>query len=88
MDDPTELIARLWRAKCGDAPFTVVTVIALAQRDKELHDALLLVAPDRFGFGGISQNMLTRWFKSQEGARLYQIGAGIWQYDKETAAAA
>jgi len=87
-------VARLWYEECGRAPFTVVTMIAYAQDNGEMRDALLDVAPDRFGFGAISQNMLTRWFKSQEGRPiagsatrtttmfLRTMGLGIWQYDR------
>jgi hypothetical protein len=88
-------VANIWRAKCGDAPFTVVTLIALARHDEELRSALLPIAPDRFGLGSLSQNMLTRWFKAQEGrsipgagVHLQVIGSGIWQYANEEAEAA
>jgi hypothetical protein len=86
--------ALYWRAKCGDAPFTVISLVALAQKDEELRAMLLLVAPDRWGIG-LSQNMLTRWLKAQQDRRvpgteitLASLGVGTWQYLNEEEAAA
>lgn len=89
-------VAKIWRANCGNASFSIVTMMETALRIQELHDALYLMAPDkRFGFGGLNQNLLTRWFKAQSGREipgagtseskliLRQISPRTWQYVKE-----
>jgi hypothetical protein len=80
-------VADLYHASYGDAPFTVVTMMAAAAENAELRNALLIIAPDRFGIGSLSRNMLTRWFTAQETAmvpgarfRVCRVGAAIWRY--------